>query len=239
MQRLNRTDAATRKRQLDAVMGKLPPLARPIDSEGITRFKEWVIWNGWQGRHPGFDFAAYLDRHHRVILGLNGEDVSVRAVEKGVVAGVNKGTKLGRVYDDFYADILIEHCFKGFGFYSSYAHVVPGVTVGQQVKKGQEIAKLYEDERGRVFDLENAFRGNRVEDPFRSFISPTFKRMTHLHFGLAPKDQAHNVPAYFFDPAPFLGLEELPAASSKEAIEFNLEIKGKSYRPQIILKFLV
>lgn len=123
----------------------------PILGTDIPRFEEWVAWNCFSESHNGFDFAVYIDKEGRCILGLPSE-TPVRAVADGIVAQVYDSTYLG----EYAVFINVEHGKKGSGLFSSYHHVKPLVMDGKYVKKGDVIATLYKDPRndtGRLVHL--------------------------------------------------------------------------------------
>ena len=121
-------------------------IVSPINGLDIPEFQEWVNWSGWKGYaqdHTAHDFAAYLTKDGRCVLGLP-KETPVRAVADGIVAQVSQGLAgSGVPYATF---INIEHAEKGSGLFSAYHHVDPLVEQGQRVKKGDVIANLYKDE---------------------------------------------------------------------------------------------
>jgi len=127
-----------------------------INDLDIPNFHKWVNWNGYTQRHTGFDFAAYLTKNGKCILGLPSE-IPVRAIADGVVRQVSQGLAEGYEYATF---INIEHGKKDGGMFSCYHHVNPLIKDEQFVKKGDMIATLYKD-----FGYEEG-------------------KLVHLHFGL-------------------------------------------------------
>ncbi len=135
----------------------------PINGSDIPNFREWVNWNGWKGyspAHEAFDFAAYIDKDSRCILGLP-EETPVRAIADGFARFVSNkllesvGYKLPEGWG-YGTTIEIEHGKKGSGRYSIYHHVIPQVDIGQVVGKGDVIATLHKDsgnEEGRLVHL--------------------------------------------------------------------------------------
>ncbi|MEK6947968.1 MAG: M23 family metallopeptidase [Nanoarchaeota archaeon] len=143
----------------------------PIDCADIPDFQEWVNWSGWKGYspdHKAFDFAAYLTKDERCILGLP-KETPVRAIADGVVRQTSYG-----LADVPYACFMnIEHSIKNSGLFTSYYHIDPKVKTGQEVKKGDIIATLYKDEgsdEGKLvhlhFEMRNGWEINdRIVNP--------------------------------------------------------------------------
>jgi murein DD-endopeptidase MepM/ murein hydrolase activator NlpD len=136
----------------------------PINGVDIPEFKKWVNWKGFSKKHPGFDFAAYINNKNECILGLPSK-TPVRATADGVVAQVID------MYGEYPTYITIEHgkrekgVVAGARLLSQYAHVEPLVKDWQPVKKGDVIATLYKDP------------GNKEG------------RLVHLHFTLAHAEE--------------------------------------------------
>ena len=121
-------------------------LAMPIRSEDIPNFSEWIRWNAYCDSHPGFDFAAYIDRNNDCVLGLPRE-TPVRAIAAGVVTNILPKES----YGTYHVAIFLRHGIykkecRSWGPTSSYVHVAPRVAIGQVVRRGQIIALLHEED---------------------------------------------------------------------------------------------
>lgn len=123
-------------------------VTHPISPGDIEGFSQWAMYGGFEyyhnsdrtdKSHLGHDFISYIDKQGVEHFGLD-PDTSVRAIADGVVKSIEtgKGSKSLRDYELF---MVIEH--NDFGLASGYCHVVPQVDVGDEVKKGQQIATLY------------------------------------------------------------------------------------------------
>ncbi len=127
----------------------------PINGSDIKDFEEWVNWSGWKGYspyHTAYDFAAYLSKDGKVVLGLN-EETQVRVIADGIVRQVSYGLAGKSVpYGCF---INVEHGRDGSGLFSSYHHINPVVKHNQKVKKGDIIGTLHKDkgEEGKLVHL--------------------------------------------------------------------------------------
>jgi len=136
----------------------------PINGEDIPGFREWVCWNGYYVDHEAFDFAAYINNNNMCVLGLPPE-TNIRSIADGTVVQIYKNSD----NDGYRTFIRIGHKNENDSdqtarakLLSRYTHVRPLVEVGDQVEKGEIIAKLYKDpgnESGRLvhlhFDLFN------------------------------------------------------------------------------------
>lgn len=138
-------------------------LVFPIDGARIPDFAEWVNWSGWKGyspAHEGFDLAAYLTKDGKCVLGLPWK-TEVRAVEDGIVHSVS--------YMYYEGEVVIHH--EEDSARSVYFHVVPLVTPGQRVGKGDLIAHLWKDSR-------------------RKYEQKGYGLVVHLHFELAEVNES-------------------------------------------------
>jgi len=145
----------------------------PINGPDIANFDKWVNWRGYTQNHRGFDFAAYLTKDKRCVLGLPSE-TPIRAVADGVVKQISQGLAEYYQYATF---INIAHGKEDSGMFSCYHHVEPLVEPNQPVKKGDIIAILYKDPgnyKGKLvhlhFELTNGWDiKNRYVDPISIF----------------------------------------------------------------------
>lgn len=62
-------------------------LTLPISHFDIPKFKRWINWHGFSNIHDGFDFAAYIDKSDRYVLGLPPK-TNIRAIADGTVTQV-------------------------------------------------------------------------------------------------------------------------------------------------------
>ena len=109
----------------------------PLNTRTVPGFKSWICWNGFQeGRHLNFDFACYLKKDNSIVLGL--PPMRVRSMLDGVVRAV-----VAPWGCPDHQGIIVEHDVEGRALYAGYAHVEPLVQKGQEVKKGDTIARLY------------------------------------------------------------------------------------------------
>src|SRR3989338_1459453 len=149
----------------------------PIYSSDIPNFREWVNWSGWKGYaqdHTAHDFAAYLTKYGKVVLGLP-KETPVRAVADGVIRQISNGLAGNGV--PYACFMNIEHGRKGSGLSTAYHHVDPLVQDGQEVKKGDVVATLYKDEvnvEGKLvhlhFEMRNAWNvKDRIMNPATIF----------------------------------------------------------------------
>lgn len=139
-------------------------LLSPIDESSIPRFKKWLFFNGFhEKQHQGFDYADYIDKNGRPVLGLPTE-TTVRAISDGLVAWIGLAVWCDLIKDEYFREVQICHGqidLKNRDAISIYLHVCPLVRKGQRVSKGQPIATLYHDGK----DMKS-------------------ERLVHLHFGL-------------------------------------------------------
>lgn len=113
-------------------------LALPIDGSEIPGFKAWICWNALKSKiHDGFDFACYFKDNNEIILGL--PQVKVSSIFNGVVKFIYL------LQNPYSTTVILEHPIAGRKLYSLYCHVVPLVSKGQKISKGQTIAVLYRD----------------------------------------------------------------------------------------------
>jgi len=134
-------------------MGWSPDLGvvMPVDGNKIAGFETWICWNGFDPiAHSGFDFACYLRKDNRIILGL--PKLEVCSILDGTVKDIFLTTPFsgffstllnGLTFRNYFCTIVIEHEIGDQKLYSAYSHVNPLVVKGQRVKKGNTIAKLY------------------------------------------------------------------------------------------------
>ncbi|MFZ2602789.1 MAG: M23 family metallopeptidase, partial [Candidatus Omnitrophota bacterium] len=138
----------------------------PIDGMQIKGFKNWLNWFGYNEdyNHLAFDFAAYLNNELKCVFGLPG-GTEVKAVAGGLV---KEAVRFG------YAGwIIIEHGVQNSGMFSEYWHVIPLVKEGQNVEKGEVIAKLYKDkgcEAGRLVHLHLMLSDQRTDNKY--YVDP-------------------------------------------------------------------
>ncbi len=166
------------------------PINGPLD---IPNFKAWINWNGFQlnrqtGKgHDGYDFAAYLTKDDRIVLGLP-PDTPIRAVTEGKVVRITDFSK-------YHSEIQLGHNENSeglLGLLSSYVHVVPAVFQGQIVKKGDVIGNLYADDsdefkKGLKEDYDSAKRTIKGIDLSKLKNASKKRnpgRLVHLHLRL-------------------------------------------------------
>lgn len=137
----------------------------PIDSSEIPDFEHWVNFNGFSHRHDGYDFAAYLTKTGKVILGLP-DKTKIRAAADGVVYSIFKHNW---GYEEM---VWIKHEKSSYGgLTSGYCHVTPSVEIGTEVKKGDVIGIPWKDsekeDRGPLvhlhFMIKNSFQSESVD----------------------------------------------------------------------------
>ncbi len=122
-------------------------LSHPILKGDLKDFSRWVVYGGFQRQHQsgrvdethlGHDFISYLDtrgvEHFNLPVA-----TPVRAVADGLVQAVLRGPETSTLRD-YELLLVLQHQ----GFVSGYAHVVPQVSVGDRVRRGQVIATLYD-----------------------------------------------------------------------------------------------
>jgi len=133
-------------------------ISLPIDSRDIPNFCKWIHFQGYTGeyKHNGHDFAVYLNQGGEVVLGLPPE-TPVRSIADGIVERFCVSP-----WGEYGNELIIKH--NGMGLASSYAHVVPCVQSGQEVRAGDIVARLY------------------IDPPER--YGHDSGRLVHLHFGL-------------------------------------------------------
>ena len=150
----------------------------PINGNEIRGFKQWVNWGGFTMKmsllsklnifsrslsgHDGFDFADYINVNNECVLGLPAE-TNVRTIADGIIDAV-------QYHGGYFDSIRIDH--KGDKLFSEYHHVTPLVKIGDRMRKGDIIAKLYKDpgnEEGRLVHLHFAL----VQD-IRDLVDPAY-----------------------------------------------------------------
>ncbi|MGV8169671.1 MAG: M23 family metallopeptidase [Candidatus Nanoarchaeia archaeon] len=122
-------------------------ICHPIFPEDIKGFKKWVMYGGFKKYHNtgiqdeshlGHDFISYIDEEQVEHFRLSA-NTPVRAVADGVVKKIIKN---GRRFSDYELYLIVQH--NEFHLASGYVHVVPQVNEGDEVKKGQILATLYD-----------------------------------------------------------------------------------------------
>lgn len=139
-------------------------LELPIRASDIPGFAYWLDWNGWgedvewvDDEHTGFDFAAYLNTKGKAVLGLP-PHTPVRAIADGIVRMVN-------IWEEpFYREICIGHTSQPLGAESLYTHVAPSIEIGQHVKRGEIIGRLYSTDEDLIHLHLSLLNGHQVEN---------------------------------------------------------------------------
>ncbi|MBI4100364.1 M23 family metallopeptidase [Candidatus Microgenomates bacterium] len=115
----------------------------PIKGDDIQGFSGWASWVCFGEHHLGFDFAVYIDEKGNQIEGLP-KDTPVRAIADGTVVMVDNWDNF--LEDPYYNFISIRHGHNEAGPSSEYIHIISLVKMGQLVKKGEVIGKVWEAE---------------------------------------------------------------------------------------------
>ncbi len=125
----------------------------PIYPNDIEGFSKWVKYGKFvddcvssYDNHFGHDFILYLDKQGVEHYSLD-SGTPVRAIADGVVKSfeIDDTSSLFENNDnvfDYALFMVVEH--NDFGLASGYCHIVPQVDIGDEVKKGQQIATLYD-----------------------------------------------------------------------------------------------
>ncbi|MBU0665765.1 MAG: M23 family metallopeptidase [Nanoarchaeota archaeon] len=122
-------------------------IGHPIFPEDVKGFTKWVMYGGFKkyhnsGRHDeshlGHDFVSHLDEEQVEHFRLH-SDTPVRAVADGVVKSIIRNN--GR-FSEYETYLIVQH--NELGLVSGYVHVVPQVNIGDEVRKGQVLATLYD-----------------------------------------------------------------------------------------------
>jgi murein DD-endopeptidase MepM/ murein hydrolase activator NlpD len=197
-------------RELDATTIEWEPglnVELPIKGEDIPGFQRWVNWNDFDfdpkapmDGHDGHDFAAYIRDDGNVVFGLP-SSTKIRAIADGRVHGIGAPSTYGGA-------IRVEHGADDSGMFSEYVHVVPTVTPGSDVNKGDVTGTLYQDpegDEGRLVHLhlsllngwdKGGSPNQRKVDP--SLIDPSIKK---------PEATPKGSPGFTVDDMPDLRVE--------------------------------
>ncbi len=125
-------------------------VGHPIFSQDLSSFSKWAMYGGFKKRHnsgerdklhTGHDFIAYLDKDEKEHMCLP-PNTPVRAIADGIVRAIFSFETDCKFYEGYLMYVIIQHNMHGLA--SGYGHVVPHINIGDNVRRGQTIATLYD-----------------------------------------------------------------------------------------------